>query len=62
MPNRVRIPETVESGIASVSEISLAVIRSRRNLMIAPTRSGVVRFATVRGADERSNSCRSPSR
>jgi hypothetical protein len=30
-PSLIRIPETVESGIASVSAISTAVIRSRRN-------------------------------
>ena len=37
---RVRIAETVESGIASVSAISAAVIRSRRSATIAATRSG----------------------
>jgi hypothetical protein len=54
--------ETVESGIASVSAISAAVIRSCRNDTITATRSADVRLATRRGADDRSRSCRSPAR
>ena len=42
-PIRVKIPETVESGIASVSAISAPVIRNRRNAAIAATRSSPVR-------------------
>jgi hypothetical protein len=48
------MPETVESGIPSVSAISAAVKRSRRSFAIACLRSGAVRFATQRGAEERS--------
>ncbi len=62
MPSLARIPETVESGIPSVSAISVAVIRSRRSLAITATRSGRVRLATRRGAEERSSNSRSPSR
>src|ERR687887_1342992 len=61
-PSRVRIPDTVDNGIASVSAISAAVIRSRRSFTITSTRSAAVRFATRRGADERSSKRRSPAR
>jgi hypothetical protein len=47
----VRIPDTVESGIASVSAISAAVIRRRRSFAIAVTRSTDVLLATRRGAE-----------
>jgi hypothetical protein len=57
-----QIPETVESGILSVSAISAAVIRSPRSLTITASRSGSLRFATRRGAEERSSSCGSPAR
>jgi len=60
-PIRVRIPDTVESGIESASAISAAVIRSRRKAAIAPIRCSSVRDGTDRGADERSNSACSPS-
>jgi hypothetical protein len=53
--------ETVESGIARVSAISAAVIRSWRNATITATRSGWVRFATRRGAEERSTRPASPA-
>src|SRR5205823_13060758 len=61
MPTRVKIPDTVESAIPSVSAISAAVKRSRRSFTIASTRSGRVRFATLRGADERSHNPAGPS-
>ena len=53
--------EIVESGIASTSAISAAVIRSRRSLAISATRSSRVRFQTKAGADERSSRPASPS-
>ena len=61
MPCRFKTTETVESGICSVSAISAAVIRSCRNNTITATRSSAVRFATRRGADERSRKPCSPS-
>jgi hypothetical protein len=61
MPILARIPDTVESAIPSVSAISAAVNRNRRNLTIASTRSSGVRFATRRGADERSDKPAAPS-
>src|SRR6266545_3213848 len=48
IPERVRILETVESAIPSVSAISAAVKRNRRSFAIASIRSGVVRLATRR--------------
>jgi len=62
MPIRVKIPETVESGIASVSAISAAVIRNRRSVTITATRPGSVRLAPLFGAEERSRNCQSPAR
>jgi hypothetical protein len=61
MPLRRNTADTVDSGIDNVSAISAAVIRSRRRASTAATRSVAVRLATRRGADERSNSPRSPS-
>jgi hypothetical protein len=61
-PSRVRIPETVERAIASVSAISAALMRSCRSATIACTRSARVRLATLFGAEERSSRPRSPSR
>ena len=55
-PNRVRIPETVESAIPSVSAISAAVMRSPRSARSPPPVRPAVRFATRLGAEERSNS------
>jgi hypothetical protein len=49
-----RIPDTVDSANPSVSAISAAVKRSRRNATSASTRSGAVRFAARAGAEERS--------
>jgi hypothetical protein len=46
--------DTVDSGIASVSAISAAVMRNLRSDTITATRSGGVRLATRCGADERS--------
>ena len=62
IPIRVRIPETVESAIPSVSAISAAVKRIRRSFAIASIRSDAVRLATCRGADERSKSPAAPAR
>jgi hypothetical protein len=56
------MPDTVESGIESVSAISAAVMRSRRSCTIAARRSAEVLLATRHGADERSSSSRSPAR
>jgi peptide/nickel transport system permease protein len=53
---QIKIPDTVESGIASVSAISAAVIRNRGSFTITATRSGAIRLETRRGADERSKS------
>jgi hypothetical protein len=61
-PVRVRMPDTVESAIPSVSAISAAVKRKRRSFTIASTRSCGVRLATRRGADERSHRPATPSR
>ena len=55
------ITETVDCGIASNSAISAAVTRKPRRARIAATRSGEVRFATRRGAEDRSRRPRSPS-
>ena len=60
IPIRRKMPETVESGIVSVSAISAAVIRNRRSLAITATRSGEVRLATIVGAEERSTRPASP--
>ena len=60
-PEPVRIPDTVESAIPSVSAISAAVKRNRRSFTITSTRSSAVRFATRLGAEERSASPRPPS-
>jgi hypothetical protein len=59
-PLRVRIPDTVESGIESVSAISAALIRSRRRAAITARRRSSVRAGTERGAEERSSSPGSP--
>jgi hypothetical protein len=61
MPLRLSTTETVESGIASVSAISAAVIRSCRNDTIRATRSGGVRLATRLGAEDRSRRPASPA-
>jgi hypothetical protein len=61
IPTLVRIPETVESAIPSVSAISAAVIRSRRSAAIASIRRSSVRLATIAGAEERSSSPAGPS-
>ena len=61
MPCRLSTTETVESGIASVSAISAAVIRNCRSATITATRSGEVRLATRRGAEERSTRPASPA-
>jgi hypothetical protein len=60
-PSRVRIPETVDSAIASVSAISAAVKRNLRSATIISIRSAGVRLATRRGAEERSSRPDSPS-
>jgi hypothetical protein len=62
IPIRVRIPDTVDSGMASVSAISGPVKRSRRNAAMTCTRRSLVRLATVAGVEGRSNSPSSPSR
>src|ERR671922_194517 len=54
-------PATVEGGMASVSAISAAVIRSQRRARMAATRSAGVRLATRRGAEERSRRPSLPS-
>jgi hypothetical protein len=54
-PFRRSTVDTVESGIAIVSAISAAVIRKRRSARTTATRSGAVRLATSRGAEERFN-------
>jgi hypothetical protein len=60
-PIRVRIPDTVESGIPNSSAISAAVIRNRRNAAIARTRPSALRSGCRRGVDGRSSSPASPS-
>jgi hypothetical protein len=60
-PIRVRIADTVDSGIPKHSAISAAVIRRRRSAAIACTRSSGVRCGIELGADERSSSPSSPS-
>jgi hypothetical protein len=55
MPILVRIPDTVDSGIASSSAISGPVNLTRRNAAIASTRRSQVRLATRCGAELRSN-------
>ncbi|HEX9381188.1 MAG TPA: hypothetical protein VF891_06790 [Gaiellaceae bacterium] len=60
-PIRRKTAETVESGIRKISAISAAVIRSRRSNSITRTRSGGVRRATRRGAEERSTRPALPS-
>ena len=52
---------SAESAIPNVSAISAAVKRNRRSFAIASNRSGAVRLATRRGAEERSRSPSSPS-
>ncbi len=49
------MPDTVESGMRSVSAISGPVNRNRRNAAIAATRRSQVRLATVLGAELRSS-------
>jgi hypothetical protein len=61
-PRRNSTAETVESGIASSSLISAAVMRTRRSAAIAVTRSSLVRRGTRCGAEERSSSPDRPSR
>jgi hypothetical protein len=48
---RVRIPDTVETGMPNSSEISGPVNRNRRSAAIASIRRSSVRFATQRGAE-----------
>ena len=60
-PLRLSTTDTVESGIASVSAISAAVIRSCRSATITATRSVGVRLATRFGAEERSTRPASPA-
>ena len=55
------MPDTVESGMASVSAISGPVKRSLRSAAIAWTRCSQVRLATVAGVDGRSSNPSSPS-
>jgi hypothetical protein len=51
IPILVRIPDTVETGMASSSAISGPVKRSRRNAAIASIRCSSVRLATRSGAE-----------
>jgi hypothetical protein len=60
-PIRVKIPETVEAGIPSVSAISAPVILKRRNDAITATRDSPVRSGTDAGAEQRSSRPSSPS-
>jgi len=60
-PIRVKIPDTVEAGIASVSAISTPVIRNRRNAAISAIRCSQVRSGTSEGTEQRSNNPCSPS-
>jgi hypothetical protein len=57
----LRLPETVESAIPSVSAISAPVKRNRLSAAIASTLRSSVRFATDRGAEDRSSKPSSPS-
>jgi hypothetical protein len=61
-PMRRNHKDTVESGIASTSEISAAVMRSRRSASIISTRRGDKRAGLRRGRQQRSSSSRSPAR
>src|SRR3954471_4147646 len=61
IPIRVRIPDTVDSAIPSVSAISGPVNRNRLRAAIASTRRSQVRFATNLGAEGRSKRPPSPS-
>jgi hypothetical protein len=61
IPIRVRVPDTVDSGMAGVSAISGPVSRNRRSAAIASTRRSQVRLATVAGAEDRSSSPNSRS-
>ena len=54
-PIRVKIPETVESGIPNVSAISDPVSRNRRREAITAIRDSAVRDGTDLGAEQRSN-------
>ena len=56
IPIRVRIPDTVESGISSTSAISGPVIRNLRSPAITAIRRSSVRFATRTHAELRSSS------
>jgi len=60
-PIRVKIPETVETGIASVSAISAPVIRNRRNEAMTATRASSVRNGTDESVEQRSTRPCSPS-
>ena len=55
-------PPGGSSSLPNVSAISAAVKRNWRSLAIASTRSGAVRLATRRGAEERSRRPASPSK
>jgi hypothetical protein len=57
----VKMPETVESAMSSVSAISGPVIRNRRSAAMQPILVSSVRLATERGADDRSSNPSSPS-
>src|SRR3954471_20119927 len=61
IPIRVRIPDTVDGAIPSVSAISGPVNRNRLRAAIASTRCSQVRFATNLGAEGRSKRPASPS-
>ena len=60
-PIRVKIPDTVETGIPNVSAISAPVIRNRRSPAITATRASSVRDGTEAGAEQRSTRPCSPS-
>src|SRR4051794_33106130 len=61
IPTRVRIPDTADGAIPSVSAISGPVNRNRLRAAIASTRRSQVRFATNLGAEGRSKRPASPS-
>src|SRR4051794_19126599 len=61
IPTRVRIPDTADGAIPSVSAISGPVNRNRLRAAIASTRRSQVRFATNLGAEGRSTRPPSPS-
>jgi hypothetical protein len=60
-PIRVKLPDTVEAGIANLSAISAPVIRNRRREAITATRAWSVRNGTEAGAEQRSARPCSPS-